>query len=173
MGFYSIIMIERYCVLIYYTDFMLSCLLAAWMYIGMIGGFLFLLLQLILLVDFAYKWNESWLVLRSSQILAETLSLVKCQTVQCVLKYSITNFIHVYKFYFLQSSLKTIFLYFTLKSLEWTHEQFSSSILTYSTVEPTMTHKPIFCINNLRRLTLVYMYKDLVRVVGFIHNIVY
>lgn len=33
----------------------------AWMYIGMIGGFLFILLQLILLVDFAYKWNESWI----------------------------------------------------------------------------------------------------------------
>ncbi|KAK3699589.1 hypothetical protein QZH41_014301, partial [Actinostola sp. cb2023] len=32
----------------------------AWMYIGMVGGFLFIILQLILLVDFAYNWSESW-----------------------------------------------------------------------------------------------------------------
>jgi hypothetical protein len=32
----------------------------AWMVIGMIGGFLFLLIQLVLLVDFAHSWNERW-----------------------------------------------------------------------------------------------------------------
>ena len=32
------------------------------MYIGMIGGYLFILLQLILLIDFAYNWSESWYV---------------------------------------------------------------------------------------------------------------
>ena len=32
----------------------------AWMYIGMVGGYLFILLQLILLIDFAYNWSESW-----------------------------------------------------------------------------------------------------------------
>jgi len=33
----------------------------AWMVIGMIGGFLFILIQLILLVDFAYRWSEKWI----------------------------------------------------------------------------------------------------------------
>lgn len=31
-----------------------------WMVFGMIGGFLFIIIQLVLLVDFAHAWNESW-----------------------------------------------------------------------------------------------------------------
>ncbi|XP_065664475.1 probable serine incorporator isoform X3 [Hydra vulgaris] len=33
----------------------------AWMYIGLIGAFLFILLQLVLLVDFVHSWNGAWL----------------------------------------------------------------------------------------------------------------
>jgi len=31
-----------------------------WMYFGMIGGLLFIIIQLILIIDFAHSWAESW-----------------------------------------------------------------------------------------------------------------
>eukprot|EP00730_Choanoeca_flexa_P012682 TRINITY_DN4516_c0_g1_i1.p1 TRINITY_DN4516_c0_g1~~TRINITY_DN4516_c0_g1_i1.p1 ORF type:complete len:448 (+),score=119.33 TRINITY_DN4516_c0_g1_i1:58-1401(+) len=33
----------------------------AWGWIGLVGAFLFMLVQFILLVDFAYSWNDAWL----------------------------------------------------------------------------------------------------------------
>lgn len=31
-----------------------------WMYFGMIGGFLFIIIQLVLIIDFAHSWAEAW-----------------------------------------------------------------------------------------------------------------
>ena len=39
---------------------MFYVLLVGWMYTGLIGGFLFIIIQLVLLIDFAHAWNETW-----------------------------------------------------------------------------------------------------------------
>jgi hypothetical protein len=31
-----------------------------WMYFGMAGGLLFILIQLVLIIDFAHSWAEAW-----------------------------------------------------------------------------------------------------------------
>ena len=33
----------------------------AWMWIGLIGGLMFILVQLVLLIDFAHNWSDAWL----------------------------------------------------------------------------------------------------------------
>ncbi|XP_037078986.1 serine incorporator 3-like isoform X2 [Pollicipes pollicipes] len=40
--------------------FMPAGSLVWWMYFGMIGGFLFILIQLVLIIDFAHGWAENW-----------------------------------------------------------------------------------------------------------------
>lgn len=38
-----------------------TCASAAWFVVGSCGAFFFILIQLVLLVDFAHSWNESWM----------------------------------------------------------------------------------------------------------------
>ena len=45
------------------------------MYFGMIGGFMFILMQLILIIDFVHSWNESWVDKVSELLLFSNLFL--------------------------------------------------------------------------------------------------
>ncbi|TNN05563.1 putative serine incorporator isoform 1 [Schistosoma japonicum] len=69
-----------------------------WMVIGMIGGSLYILIQLILLVDFAHTWNENWLAqYEESGNKCYAVGLVFCTFFFSAL--SITGTILLYIFY--------------------------------------------------------------------------
>jgi hypothetical protein len=65
-----------------------------WMYFGLVGGFCFIVIQLILLIDFAYCWNENWVSRMEDQgrtwfylLLGATLSLITVCVVMAVLMF--------------------------------------------------------------------------------------
>ena len=47
-----------YCVRLASSDW--SVCVSAWFAVGSSGAFVFILIQLVLLVDFAHSWNEAW-----------------------------------------------------------------------------------------------------------------
>uniref|UniRef100_A0A8C2PHQ0 Serine incorporator 5 n=1 Tax=Capra hircus TaxID=9925 RepID=A0A8C2PHQ0_CAPHI len=60
--------------------------LNAWRYVGAVGGFLFIVIQLLLLVEFAHKWNKNWTAgTATNKLWYASLSLVT------LIAYSITT----------------------------------------------------------------------------------
>ncbi|CAH1254732.1 SERINC5 [Branchiostoma lanceolatum] len=57
--FFKLLIIVGICVGAFYIP-NVEIFQQVWMYIGMVGAFLFILIQLILLVDFAHSWNSNW-----------------------------------------------------------------------------------------------------------------
>ncbi|KFO37265.1 Serine incorporator 5 [Fukomys damarensis] len=51
--------------------------LEAWRYVGAVGGFIFLVIQLLLMVEFAHKWNKNWMAgTATNKLWYASLSLV-------------------------------------------------------------------------------------------------
>ncbi|KAG8192993.1 hypothetical protein JTE90_028113 [Oedothorax gibbosus] len=68
-----------------------------WMYFGMIGGFLFILIQLILIIDFAHSWNERWLDnCEESDSKGWYCALITCTLFQYIASITATVLLFVY-----------------------------------------------------------------------------
>ncbi|XP_038051435.1 serine incorporator 1-like isoform X2 [Patiria miniata] len=69
-----------------------------WQYFGMVGAFLFILIQLVLIIDFAHSWNEKWVEKMEE---GESKGWYYALLIATVVNYliTVTGFILLYVFY--------------------------------------------------------------------------
>ncbi|XP_060072151.1 serine incorporator 5-like [Ylistrum balloti] len=73
-----------------------------WLYVGMVGGFIFILFQLILLVDFTHSWNAKWLNVKGGK--RSTCGYVG--TLMCATIFYMMTVVGLFMLYFNYTSLK-------------------------------------------------------------------
>ncbi|XP_033750547.1 uncharacterized protein LOC117334838 [Pecten maximus] len=73
-----------------------------WLYVGMVGGFIFILFQLILLVDLTHSWNAKWLNVKAGK--RSTCGYVG--TLMCATIFYMVTVVGLFMLYFNYTSLK-------------------------------------------------------------------
>lgn len=68
----------------------------AWGWIGLIGAFVFMIIQLILLVDFAHSWNESWVAKAEDGSKCHSFGLLAASILFYLLSFTGTVLMYVY-----------------------------------------------------------------------------